>query len=71
MWAATRARTLKPRYACVRAQGQAARWLAMGFGMFGLVAAAAKVNDKQASVPWTPREYPYDNLRVELGGAPK
>jgi hypothetical protein len=40
----------------------------MGFGVFGLVAFAAKLNDKQASVPWTPRVYPFDNLRVEMGG---
>ncbi len=52
-------------------QGQAAKWLGMGMGAFGLIAFAAKLNDKASKVPWTPREYPYDNLRVELGGAPK
>ena len=52
-------------------QGQAASWLAAGFGVFGLIAFAAKLNDKQSKTPFTPREYPFDNLRVELGGAPK
>jgi hypothetical protein len=49
---------------------QAAKWLGMGFGVFGLIAGAAVLNDKASKVPWTPREYPFDNLRVELGGAP-
>ena len=52
-------------------QGQAARWLAMGFGMYAVTVFAAKVNDKASSVPFTPRVYPFDNLRVELGGEPQ
>ena len=30
----------------------------------------AVLNDKASKVPFTPRVYPYDNLRVELGGEP-
>jgi hypothetical protein len=41
----------------------------MGFGVFGLVAFAAKLNDKQSKVPFTPREFPFDNLAVELDTA--
>ncbi len=53
---------------CFASQGQAARWLGMGFGVFGLIAGAAALNDKAASVPFAPREYPFDNLRTEMGG---
>ena len=45
---------------------QAAQWLAAGFGLFGLVAFAAKLNDKQSKVPFAPREYPFNSLAVEL-----
>ncbi len=43
----------------------------MGFGVFGLVAFAAKLNDKASWVPFAPRTYPFDNLRAERGLAPK
>ena len=43
----------------------------MGFGMYAVTAFAAKVNDKASKVPFTPRVYPFDNLRVELGGEPQ
>ena len=43
----------------------------MGLGVFGLVAFAAKLNDKQSSVPFAPKEMPFDNLRLERGYAPK
>eukprot|EP00245_Coleochaete_scutata_P014224 TRINITY_DN59_c0_g2_i1.p1 TRINITY_DN59_c0_g2~~TRINITY_DN59_c0_g2_i1.p1 ORF type:complete len:123 (+),score=29.84 TRINITY_DN59_c0_g2_i1:461-829(+) len=45
-------------------------YLLMGLSGFGLLAGAAAFNNKAARIPWTPREYPYDNLRVELGGEP-
>ena len=68
MTASRRALTRSPHGAV---QGQAARWLAMGFGMYAVTVFAAKVNDKASSVPFTPRVYPFDNLRVELGGEPQ
>ena len=43
----------------------------MGFGIFGVIAFAAKLNDKQSSVPFAPKELPFDNLRLEFGHAPK
>ena len=45
---------------------QAAQWLAAGFGVFGLVAGAAWLNDKKSSVPFAPREYPFQALALEL-----
>ncbi|KAG6547760.1 hypothetical protein Mapa_010573 [Marchantia paleacea] len=44
--------------------------LSAGLGFFAFVGFLAKWNDKASTIPWTPREYPYDNLRVELGGEP-
>ena len=51
----------------MRPQGQGAQWLGMGLGFFGLVAFAAKLNDKQSSVPFAPKEFPFNNLAVERG----
>ena len=45
---------------------QAAQWLAAGFGLFGLVAFAAKLNDKASQVPFGARVYPFDGLAAEL-----
>eukprot|EP00897_Mesotaenium_endlicherianum_P003493 jgi/Mesen1/3171/ME000184S02236 len=39
-----------------------------GLSVFVAIGYLAKYNDKASRIPWTPREYPYDNLRVELGG---
>ncbi|KAL2634054.1 hypothetical protein R1flu_005533 [Riccia fluitans] len=44
--------------------------LSASLGFFTFVGYLAKWNDKASRIPWTPREYPYDNLRVELGGEP-
>lgn len=44
--------------------------LSAGLGFFVFVGYLAAWNDKASTIPWTPREYPYDNLRVELGGKP-
>ncbi|CAM6095821.1 unnamed protein product [Calypogeia fissa] len=44
--------------------------LSAGLGFFALVGYLAAWNDKASKIPWTPREYPYDDLRVELGGKP-
>ena len=54
----------------LRLQGQGAQWLGMGLGVFGLVAFAAKLNDKQSSVPFAPKEFPFNNLAIELGRSP-
>ncbi|KAK9812973.1 hypothetical protein WJX72_006731 [[Myrmecia] bisecta] len=42
--------------------------LSAGFAVFGVVWGAAALNDKASKMPYAPREYPYDNLRTELGG---
>lgn len=39
-----------------------------GLGFFGLLAAAARYNDKASRIPYVPREYPFDGLKEELGG---
>eukprot|EP00249_Psilotum_nudum_P036248 c6647_g1_i1 orf=333-695(+) len=49
---------------------EALAWLCGGLGFFALVGCLAVWNDKASKIPYTPREYPYDNLRVELGGDP-
>lgn len=49
--------------------GEAASWLGAGFGLFGLIAFAAKLNDKQSKVPFAPRTYPFNNLAEELDAA--
>ncbi|KAH7276317.1 hypothetical protein KP509_39G002500 [Ceratopteris richardii] len=49
---------------------EALAWLCGGLSFFGLVGALAVWNDKPSKMPYAPKEYPYDNLRVELGGEP-
>ncbi|KAH0910236.1 hypothetical protein HID58_033557, partial [Brassica napus] len=49
---------------------EALGWLCGGLGFFATLGLLAVVNDKASKVPFTPRVYPYDNLRVELGGEP-
>eukprot|EP00252_Welwitschia_mirabilis_P024439 TRINITY_DN7255_c0_g1_i1.p1 TRINITY_DN7255_c0_g1~~TRINITY_DN7255_c0_g1_i1.p1 ORF type:complete len:138 (-),score=9.91 TRINITY_DN7255_c0_g1_i1:206-619(-) len=49
---------------------EALAWCLGGLGFFGFVALLAVWNDKPSKVPWTPKEFPFDNLRVELGGDP-
>jgi hypothetical protein len=44
--------------------------LLTGMGLFLSIGLLAAYNDKASRIPWTPREYPYENLRVELGGDP-
>jgi len=46
-------------------------WLGMGLSVFGVVAFAAKLNDKASSVPFAPKEMPWDDLRLERGLGPK
>ncbi|KAI3832834.1 hypothetical protein MKW98_004171 [Papaver atlanticum] len=49
---------------------EALAWLCGGLGFFASLGLAAVLNDKASTIPFTPKVYPYDNLRVELGGEP-
>ncbi|KNA20886.1 hypothetical protein SOVF_048320 [Spinacia oleracea] len=49
---------------------EALAWLSGGLSFFALLGLAAVVNDKASTYPFTPKVYPYDNLRVELGEEP-
>eukprot|EP00238_Polyblepharides_amylifera_P009804 CAMPEP_0196581340 /NCGR_PEP_ID=MMETSP1081-20130531/33705_1 /TAXON_ID=36882 /ORGANISM="Pyramimonas amylifera, Strain CCMP720" /LENGTH=141 /DNA_ID=CAMNT_0041901541 /DNA_START=68 /DNA_END=493 /DNA_ORIENTATION=- len=35
---------------------------------FGALAYAAKLNDKKSQLPFVPKQFPFDNLKEELGG---
>ncbi|DBA67864.1 TPA: hypothetical protein ACH3X2_014208 [Trebouxia sp. C0005] len=64
--------TAHPEY-CLDQFNLVGRWeafgmLAAGLGVFGLVAGAASYNNKASRMPYVPREYPFDNLKEELGG---
>ncbi|PWZ54831.1 NADH dehydrogenase [ubiquinone] 1 beta subcomplex subunit 8, mitochondrial [Zea mays] len=49
---------------------EALAWLCGGLGFFAALGVAAVVNDKASKIPYTPKVYPYDNLRAELGDRP-
>ncbi|KAK7265915.1 hypothetical protein RJT34_33540 [Clitoria ternatea] len=49
---------------------EALAWLCGGLGFFASLGLLAVWNDKASKTPFTPKVYPYDNLRVELGGEP-
>ena len=49
---------------------EALAWLCGGLGFFATLGLAAVWNDKASKYPFAPKVYPYDNLRVELGGEP-
>ncbi|XP_011070110.1 NADH dehydrogenase [ubiquinone] 1 beta subcomplex subunit 8, mitochondrial [Sesamum indicum] len=49
---------------------EALAWLCGGLGFFASLGFLAVWNDKASKIPFTPKVYPYDNLRVELGGEP-
>ncbi|KAK1436294.1 hypothetical protein QVD17_02073 [Tagetes erecta] len=49
---------------------EALGWLCGGLGFFAILGLAATLNDKASKIPYTPKVFPYDNLRVELGGEP-
>ncbi|KAF6173700.1 hypothetical protein GIB67_021796 [Kingdonia uniflora] len=49
---------------------EALGWLCGGLSVFASLGLLAAWNDKASKIPWTPKVYPYDNLRVELGGEP-
>lgn len=50
---------------------EALGFLLGGLGCFGLVGLAAYLYDPSSERPFVPKQFPYDGLRVELGGDPK
>ncbi|KAK4758300.1 hypothetical protein SAY87_019601 [Trapa incisa] len=51
-------------------QYEALAWLCGGLSFFASLGLLAVWNDKASTIPFAPKVYPYDNLRVELGGEP-
>eukprot|EP00262_Sarcandra_glabra_P004863 TRINITY_DN16109_c0_g5_i1.p1 TRINITY_DN16109_c0_g5~~TRINITY_DN16109_c0_g5_i1.p1 ORF type:complete len:126 (-),score=3.88 TRINITY_DN16109_c0_g5_i1:408-785(-) len=49
---------------------EALGWLCGGLSFFASLGLLAVWNDKASKIPFTPKVYPYDNLRVELGDRP-
>ncbi|KAL8539807.1 hypothetical protein ACS0TY_001418 [Phlomoides rotata] len=49
---------------------EALAWWASGLSFFVSLGLLAVWNDKASTIPFAPKVYPYDNLRVELGGEP-
>ncbi|BAF27162.1 NADH dehydrogenase [ubiquinone] 1 beta subcomplex subunit 8, mitochondrial [Oryza sativa Japonica Group] len=49
---------------------EALAWLCGGLGFFATLGLAATLNDKASKIPYTPKVYPFDNLREELGDRP-
>ncbi|GAQ79562.1 hypothetical protein KFL_000330080 [Klebsormidium nitens] len=49
---------------------EALAYLSLGLSGFAALLGVAWYKDKASTIPYTPREYPYDNLRVELGKEP-
>ncbi|KAB2612647.1 NADH dehydrogenase [ubiquinone] 1 beta subcomplex subunit 8 [Pyrus ussuriensis x Pyrus communis] len=49
---------------------EALAWLCGGLSCFAGLGMLAVWNDKASKIPFAPKVYPYDNLRVELGGEP-
>ncbi|KAF4350087.1 hypothetical protein CsatB_004170 [Cannabis sativa] len=49
---------------------EALAWLCGGLSCFAALGLMAVWNDKASKIPFAPKVYPYDNLRVELGGEP-
>ncbi|XP_078446036.1 NADH dehydrogenase ubiquinone 1 beta subcomplex subunit [Wolffia australiana] len=49
---------------------EALAWLCGGLGFFASLGLLAAWNDKASKIPFAPKVYPYDNLRVELGEEP-
>ncbi|KAK8497246.1 hypothetical protein V6N13_139850 [Hibiscus sabdariffa] len=50
---------------------EALAWMCGGLSFFASLGVLAWWNDKASRIPFAPKVYPYDNLRVELGGEPK
>ncbi|CAA6673577.1 unnamed protein product [Spirodela intermedia] len=51
-------------------KNEALAWLCGGLSFFASLGLLAAWNDKASKIPFAPKVYPYDNLRVELGGEP-
>ncbi|XP_073146530.1 NADH dehydrogenase [ubiquinone] 1 beta subcomplex subunit 8, mitochondrial [Henckelia pumila] len=49
---------------------EALAWMCGGLSFFASLGLLAVWNDKASKIPFAPKVYPYDNLRVELGGEP-
>ncbi|KAJ9555207.1 hypothetical protein OSB04_009821 [Centaurea solstitialis] len=49
---------------------EALGWLCGGLSFFATLGLLATLNDKASKIPFAPKVFPYDNLRVELGGEP-
>ncbi|KAK1300702.1 hypothetical protein QJS10_CPB13g01568 [Acorus calamus] len=49
---------------------EALAWLCGGLSFFAGLGLLAVWNDKASKIPYTPKVFPYDNLRVELGREP-
>ncbi|XP_047328738.1 NADH dehydrogenase [ubiquinone] 1 beta subcomplex subunit 8, mitochondrial [Impatiens glandulifera] len=49
---------------------EALAWLCGGLSCFVGLGMLAVWNDKASKIPFAPKVYPYDNLRVELGAEP-
>ncbi|TQD80239.1 hypothetical protein C1H46_034220 [Malus baccata] len=49
---------------------EALAWLCEGLSCFAGLGLLAVWNDKASKIPFAPKVYPYDNLRVELDGEP-
>nr|POF09594.1 nadh dehydrogenase [ubiquinone] 1 beta subcomplex subunit 8, mitochondrial [Quercus suber] len=49
---------------------EALAWLCGGLSCFAGLGLLAVWNNKASKIPFAPKVYPYDNLRVELGGEP-
>ncbi|PQQ07671.1 NADH dehydrogenase [Prunus yedoensis var. nudiflora] len=49
---------------------EALAWLCGGLSFFASLGLLAVWNDKASKIPFAPKVYPYDNLRMELGGEP-
>lgn len=48
---------------------QALKWLLGGLGVFGGALTLATVLDKRSTIPFAPRDYPFDSLKSELNGS--
>ena len=48
---------------------QALKWLMGGLGVFGGALTLASVLDKRSTIPFAPRDYPFDSLKKELNGS--
>lgn len=50
---------------------QALGALCMGFAAFATVGVCGYLYNPTSRAPWIPKEFPYDNLKVEMGQGPR